>query len=250
MKRIILLISCAFLIQACNKDDNSEPINNLENVTYLKYTLKQSNEPNNPVYIQEYSFNVEGKVTTENTTNFYFPQYSKLSTFEYNDRGQVIKEIRDDITYSTVTWTNNIAEVFNIQNQKIAEFKFDGERLKEYRTEFNSSDIRLRKLNYDSNNNIISIENEEGIYVEFLDYELTKRNPLNLIHSIGILRIDYKPFFKNIFGVEKVYPFEADDYSTALSYYEYSYEFDSENRVYQIKNENNLIYTSEFEYEQ
>lgn len=249
MKRIILLISCVLLVLACGKDDNSEPISNLENVYNLKYTVKEKNEPNNIVYTQEYSINEQGKVTTEIYTNFYNPQYSHLSTFEYNDNGQVIKEIRDNITYFTVTWTNNIAEVFNIQNQKIAEFIFDGERLREYKTEFNSGNERFRKLNYDSNNNIISIENEEGIYIEFLDYELTKRNPLNLIHSIGILRIDYKPFFKNIFRTEKVYPFEGDDYSQPLTFYEYSYVFDSLNRVYQIEDEKTLIYTLEFQYE-
>ncbi|MDA9250160.1 hypothetical protein N9P53_00300 [Flavobacteriaceae bacterium] len=249
MKRIILLISCVLSILACSLDDNSGPINNLENVTNLKYTVKEKSETNKLVYTQEYSVDEQGKVNTENYTNFYNPQFSHSSTFEYNDKGQVIKEIRDGSTHFTITWTNNFAEVYNMQNQKIAEFNFDGERLKEYKTEFNSNNVRIRKLNYDSNNNIISVENEEEIFVEFLDYELTKRNPLNLIQSIGILRIDYKPFFKNIFRTEKVYPFEGDDYSQPLTFYEYFYEFDSENRVYQIEDEKSLIYTSEFEYE-
>jgi len=104
-------------------------------------------------------------------------------------------------------------------------------------------------LNYDSNQNIASIENETEIYVEYLNYDLSKRNPLNLIESIGILRIDYKPHFKNIFRTEKVYPFEGDDYSQPLTFYEYSYEFNSENRVYQIEDEKTVIYTQQFEYE-
>jgi hypothetical protein len=250
MKKIILLIVSVISIIACSSDDNLEPINNLENITNLKYTVKEKNNPNNLVYTQEYNFDEEGKVMSESFTNFYNSQFSYLSNFEYNDKGQVTKEIRNGQTYFNIVWTNNFAEVFNTQDQKISEFNFDGEKLIDYKTEFNSSNVRIRKLNYDSNQNIISIENDVEVFVEFLDYELNKRNPLNLIQSIGILRIDYKPLFKNIFSTEKVYPFEGDDYRQPLTYYEYNYVFDSENRVYQIEDEKTAIYTSEFVYEQ
>jgi hypothetical protein len=122
--------------------------------------------------------------------------------------------------------------------------------LTDYKVGFTTSNIQIKNLNYDSNQNIVSIENETDIYVEYLNYDLSKRNPLSLIHSIGILRIDYKPYFKNIFETEKVYPFEGDDYSQPMRFYEYDYEFDSEDRVYQIENEKSLIYTEQFEYEQ
>lgn len=246
MKKLILVLF-GFLIFACNSD--VESVDNLQNVTNLKYTLKEKNEPNNLVYMQEYLFDEQGKVISESYTNFYNSQYSHVSTFEYNDKGQVTKEIRDGQTFFEVAWTNGLAEVYNNQNQKIAEFTFHGEKLTDYKTEFNTDNFRTRKLNYDSNQNIVSVENETEVFVEFLNYNLTKRNPLNLIHSIGILRIDYKPSFKNIFSTEKVYPFEGDDYSQPLTYYEYSYEFDSQNRVYQIEDEKSAIYTQEFIYE-
>jgi hypothetical protein len=250
MKKIILIIAIVISIIACSSDDNLEQINNLENVTNLKYTVKEKFEPNNLVYKQDYTFDEEGKVISENYTNFYNPQYNHSSTFEYNTKGQVTKEIRNGQTYFNIVWTNDFAEVFNNQDQKIAEFNFNGEKLIEYKTEFNSVYAIARKLNYNSNQNVVSIENENEVYVEYLKYNTSKRNPLNLIKSIGILRIDYKPFFKNIFSTEKVYPFEGDDYSQPLTYYEYSYKFDSENRVYQIEDENSAIYTSEFDYEQ
>ena len=133
--------------------------------------------------------------------------------------------------------------------EKISEFNFNGETLTDYKLGFYTNNIRTKNLNYDSNLNIVSIENETEIYVEYLNYDLSKRNPLNFIASIGILRIDYKPYFKNIFGTEKVYPFEGDDYTQPLTFYEYSYEFNSDNRVYQIEDEKTLIYTQQFEYE-
>ena len=74
-----------------------------------------------------------------------------------------------------------------------------GETLTDYKVGFYNNNIRTKNLNYDTNQNIVSIENETEIYVEYLNYDLSKRNPLNLIESIGILRIDYKPYFKNIF---------------------------------------------------
>jgi hypothetical protein len=113
MKKIILLIVSILSIIACSSDENLEPINNLENITNLKYTVKEKNNPNNLVYTQEYNFDEEGKVMSESFTNFYNSQFSYLSNFEYNDKGQVTKEIRNGQTYFNIVWTNNFAEVFN-----------------------------------------------------------------------------------------------------------------------------------------
>lgn len=250
MKKIILSVFCIVSIIACNSDDNLEQINVIKNVTEFKYTLKEKNGTNNLIYTQEYSFDDDGKVISEKYTNFNNPQFNHYSTFEYNTRGQVTKEIRDGQTQFNIVWINDFAEVFNSQDQKISEFKFIDGKLTEYKTEFNSNNTRTRKLNYDTNQNVVSIENEIEVFVEFLEYDVTKFNPLNLIKSIGILRIDYKPYFLNIFGIEKTYPFEGDDYSFPLTFYDYSYEFDTENRVFQIEDEKTLIYTQEFSYDQ
>ncbi|WP_417857698.1 hypothetical protein [Xanthomarina gelatinilytica] len=248
MKKIILF-TFGLLIFGCSSDDEIEPT--IENyVTSLKYSLKLKSDPSEIIYIQEYSFDEQGKVISEKYTNINNPQYSHLSTFEYDENGRLIKEIREGEVFSNIIWTNNLAEVYNNQNQKISEFNFSGELLTDYKVGFTTSNIQIKNLNYDSNQNIVSIENETEIYVEYLNYDLSKRNPLSLIHSIGILRIDYKPYFKNIFETEKVYPFEGDDYSQPMRFYGYDYVFDSEDRVYQIENEKSLIYTEQFEYEQ
>lgn len=247
MKKLTLII-LGFLIFGCSSEDGSET-STKDNINSLKYTLKLKNKPSEIIYIQEYSFDEQGKVISENYTNINNPQYSHLSTFEYDENGRVIKEIREGEVFFNVVWTNNLAEVYNKLNQKISEFNFSGETLTDYKVGFYNNNIRTKNLNYDTNQNIVSIENETEIYVEYLNYDLSKRNPLNLIESIGMLRIDYKPYFKNIFETEKVYPFEGDDYSQPLTFYDYSYEFDSENRVYQIENEKSLIYTEQFEYE-
>lgn len=131
---------------------------------------------------------------------------------------------------------------------KKAEFTFAGDILTTYTTGINSSTPRTRKLNYDSKNNVISVEDEKGIITEFLEYKDLK-NPSNLIKSIGILRIDGKPFFTNVFGIEKAYPYEADDYTFSLTFYKYHYTLDAKGRVYQIVNDKTLIYMEEFIYE-
>lgn len=247
MKNLILIFFGLLIIGCSSDDENGKTTEN--NVTYLKYSVKLKNDPTEIIYVQEYTFNEQGKVISEDYTNINNSQYSHHSTFEYDNNGRIIKEIRNGEVFFNVTWTNNLAEVYNIQNQKIAEFNFNENILTDYKIGFNTNNIQTKNLNYNSNQNIVSIENEEGIYVEYLNYNLNKRNPLNLIASIGILRIDYKPYFKNIFNTEKVHPFEGDDYSQPLTYYEYNYEFDSENRVYQIEDEKTLIYTQQFEYE-
>ncbi|WP_179018813.1 hypothetical protein [Winogradskyella forsetii] len=248
MKNLTLLFF-GFLILGCSSDDGDETTTE-DFVTSLKYTVKLTNYPDEIVYIQEYSFDEQGKVISENYTNISNPQHSHFSTFEYDNNGRVLKEIRDGEVFFNVIWTNNNAEVYNIQNQKISEFNFSGEILTDHKVGFSTDNIRTKNFNYDSSNqNIVSIENETEIYVEYLNYDSTKRNPLNLIKSIGILRMDYKPYFKNIFATEKAYPFDGGDYSQPLRFYEYSYVFDSENRVYQIEDEKTLIYTRQFDYE-
>ena len=241
---------CVLSIISCNTVDNMDTVNTSENVTDFKYTLKEKNEPNKLVYTQEYAFDDQGRVISEKYTDFNNSQYSYYSTFKYNDNGLVTKEIRDEKTQLDIIWTNDLAEVFNSKNQKISEFTIINGKLIEYKTEFNSSNARTRKLNYDTNGNIVSIENETEVFVEYLEYDSSKLNPLNLIKSIGMLRLNYNPYFKNIFQIEKAYPFEGDDYSFPLTYYDYNYEFDDENRVFQIEDEKTLIYTQEFSYEQ
>ena len=248
MKKIILFLVAILAIVASCSDDNSEPTGNLENVVNLKSTLKEDYEPYNLVYTVEYTFDKQGRVISENFYNSQ--QYSYFNTFEYNEKGQVTKEIRDGKVHRYILWTNDFAEVFNNQDQKLSEFNFVGDKLTKYKIHLNTENATTNILNYDSNQNIVSIENETGIFVEFLDYETTKRNPFNLIKSIGILRIYSRSFFKNIFGVEKAYPYQGDDYSVSLRFYDYYYEFDSENRVVQIKDDKSAIYTEEFSYEE
>ncbi len=246
MKNLILLFF-GILNIGCSSDDENNSINE-KNITYLKYSLRLENDPTEIIFILEYAFDDNGKVVSESYTNINNPQYSGFSRFIYNNKGRVIQEIREGEVVFNINWTDDLAEVYNNQNQKISEFNFNGDMLTGYKTRINSNYPRIKNLNYNSSQNIVSIENGTEIYVEFLDYDLTKRNPMNLIESIGILRIDYKPYFKNIFGTEKAYPYQADDYSKALTFYKYSYRFNSENRVYQIQNEKTRAYIQQFEY--
>jgi len=66
--------------------------------------------------------------------------------------------------------------------------------------------------------------------------------------SIGILIIDAKPFFKNIFNTEMIYPYQGDDFSQPLSFRNYYYELNNENRVIQATKDGSA-YVTEFIYE-
>jgi len=246
MKKIIIIFSLLVLI-GCNKE-NIEPENPISSISYLKYSVWVENN-NNLVYTQEYNFDNNGNVIMETFTNANNPQYNHISEFKYNENGRLISELRNNEIFKSIEWNNNVAEVYNVNGQKISEFIFSNDKLIEYRTGFINNNIQYKKYNYDLEQNIISIENENEIFVEFLDYDTTKLNPLNLIQSIGVLRVYYKPFFKNIFYVEKAYPYEGDDYSFPLTFYDYNYTFDTENRVVEIEDDKTLIYVSKFEYQ-
>lgn len=205
MNKIIFFLIGVLSI-ACSSDDKLEPIDNPEpinnevllngtdsttTITYLNYTLKMKSEPHDPVHSKEYVLDEEGKVISFNFINLDNPQFNSFSTFEYNEDGRVIREIRNGELRFKIIWTNDFAEVFNSQDQKISEFTFVNDKLSKYKRQMTNNTI-TRKLNYDSNENIISIENETEIFVEFLEYDTTKIYPFNLIKSIGILQMDSK----------------------------------------------------------
>lgn len=245
MKKILpILIS--ILVFACTTND-LEIVE--ETKTQLTYTLRHSYEPYDVIHTKEYVLGDNGKVLSENYTSITNPQYSYSSTFEYNENGQIIRELRDGETKLYVKWSGNTAEVFNYLDIKINEFVFADNRPIEHKRVFDPNNIQVKKFNYDTDGNVISIENETEVFLEFLNYDLDSLNPFYLIKSIGILKTDHQIFFKNVFGVEKVYGYEADDFTMPTNYYDYYYELDVDNRIIEIENDKNLIYTQVFEYE-
>jgi nuclear transport factor 2 (NTF2) superfamily protein len=248
MKKVVCAL-VTIIALGCAGDHDEKVVSSSITVQTFNYTLNGIGTQNTPLYSLTYSFDASGKVISTQYTSIDNPLINNVSTFEYNENGQVTKEIRKGKTHFSIVWTNHVAEVFNSLNQKISEFTFVGDLLVEYKTGFNSNSPRTRKLNYDSNQNVISIENETEIIVEFLDYNTEKENPFNLIKSIGILTIDKNPFSKNIFYVEKAYPYEDDDYSFPLTYYNYHYGFDEKGRVSTRRDDKTLIYSQKFIYQ-
>lgn len=225
MKQLIIVL-LGFILVMCNSDEN-ERVNNPEAASTLVYTLKNKFDPSHPLSIRKYFFDIEGKVISVLYINPRSPQSTYYKVYEYNSKGQVTKEMSDGQTIYNILWTNEVAEIFFSENMyKVAEYRFEGDNLIEY-----TRGERTKKFNYDSDNNLVSIEDENGIFVEFLEYR-TERNPFNLIKSIGILQFDDMPFVRNIFSVEKAYPYEDDDYGFPLTYYKYRYKFNGYNKVY------------------
>ncbi len=128
---------------------------------------------------------MENRVLAEKSTNYNNPQYNHHSSFEYNENGKIVREIQDNQIFKEVVWANDKAKVFNKNNDLIGEFHFDSSmKLISY----NSRDTIY--LNYDIYGNVISEATNTGIFVEYLDYNTSIVNPLSIINSIAILRID------------------------------------------------------------
>ncbi|WP_321347403.1 hypothetical protein [uncultured Draconibacterium sp.] len=191
---------------------------------------------------QEYAIE-DDRVLAEKFTNYNNPQYNHIHSFEYDENGRILKEMRGDLTFMSVEWDGNTARVYNRIEDCIGEFNFDNSmRLESYNR---SGDIYL---NYDEAGNIIAAASNAGTFVEYLDYDYSLVNPLSLINSITILRMDYMPHFENVFKTEKVYPYEGDDYSVPLSFYEYSWTINSDGLIETITDEKTMIYLQKFEY--
>ncbi len=247
MRKILILFSLVLLTNCSKNDDivqNSSPIV----ASSMKYTVSEDYGNFNDIYSQQYTFDNDGKVISETYTNFFNPQFNYTSTFEYNSQGRIIKEIKNGQLFSAVIWNGNIAELYNNLNQKITEFIFNNEQLIEYNYGFVSGNLQNHKYNYDTNGNVISEEHQNEVYVEYLNYNTNLSNPLNLIKSIGILRLSYNPYFKNFFETEKAYPYDGGDYITPLTYYGYQNVIDLSNRIISTTDDKTLIYKSKFEY--
>lgn len=246
MKKISILIFVIIGLISCQDDESADDFADDVQVPSLDfnftYLVTYKNDVHDPIIKQEYAIE-DGKVLAEKYTNYNNPEYSHLSLFEYDETGRILREIQENKVVKQVVWDDKNAKVYNINNDLIGQFFFnDTMRLESY-----IENIQ-RFLNYDSHGNIISIASEEGIYVEYLDYDSSKVNPLSLIKSIEILRINYKPHFKNVFKTEKVYPYEGDDYSVPMSYYEYIWTLNSNGLIETITNEKTAIYLDKFEY--
>jgi hypothetical protein len=247
MKNYTLFLIFFGLI-SCKNEENNNKINELQNQSpNFIYTVLLKSNSKDTVYRQEYLIE-NGKVIFEKYTNYSDPKYNRLCTFEYDNNGRVIKEIIDNQKVIEIYWDNDTAKVFNKNNDLIYEFHFNSSmQLLSYKYG-DKFGARTRFFNYDTNGNVVSGGTEAGIDVEYLDYNTSLNNPFNLINSIAVLRIDYKPNFKNVFKIEKTYPFKGDDYSVPLSYYKYFWTLNNKGLIETMVDEKSLIYVSKFEY--
>lgn len=247
MRKVLVLFSLILLISCSNNQELTTDSNTIV-ASSMTYTATEDYGNFNNIYRQQYAFDIEGKVISETFTNYMNPQFNYISKFEYNSQGKLVKEIKNGQLLSSIIWNGNVAELYNNLNQKTSEFIFNNEQLMEYNYGYNTGSIQNHKYNYDSNGNVISEEHQNEVFVEYLNYNTNLSNPLNLIKSIGILRLSYNPYFKNFFETEKAYPYNGEDYLFPLTYYGYQNTVDSSNRIITLTDDKTLIYKSKFEY--
>ena len=238
----------SILLFNCSKNEEIIQKTNQVSLNSFKYIVAEDYSSFNDLYSQEYTFDTNGKVLTETFNNNLNPQYNYTSTFEYNIQGKLINEKKNNQIFRYLLWNGNFVELYNNLNQKISDFTFNNNNLIEYNSGFISGNIVNHKYNYDSNNNVVSEEKQNEVFVEYLNYNVNIENPMNLIKSIGILRLDYKPYFKNFFETEKAYPYNGTDYIFPLTFYGYQKTLDSNNRINTMTDDKTLIYKTKFEY--
>ena len=239
MKKIILLLITLVVFSSCTSDNE----NNITSSSSLKIIITNTSEENT-LQTLEYFFNTEGKVIKETFINTTNPEYNSVSTFQYDNLGRVSKEIRNNEIVTTVVWNGSTATLlgnntngnpsisYTFLNEKVIESNFMG---------------TIHKYNYDGNDNVISEEQADSVFVEYLNYDTTLLNPMYLIKSIGVLRMSSNPYFKNFYQTKKAYPYQGDDYFFPLTYFQFQKTVSNDNKIIKITNNENF-YTSKFEY--
>lgn len=266
MKKIIFIWSILLLI-SCKKEPIYPRVHNLHlsnqphssiGISYqppifsscrFSSYLKDTNELLSTV---DFYFDRSGKVVKSIYTDPDDPQNSSVSFYEYDVNGRLIKEIKDNVVYMSVVWHNDgdnvIAEVFNVNGEKIYEYIYLNDLLMESRYGYHNNHIQCRKYHYDANQNIISFDNGRGGFVRFSDYDTNVFNPYSLLKSIGMLSVQARPYYKNIYRVKTISAFQGDDYYQPETSYNYHYTIDAHNRVVEKSDDLTLIYVDKFEY--
>ncbi len=248
MKKFALLLSLLSLF-ACKKDnieENSQP----NSVTHLISSIRYIDNPYNGGELlsrTDYEIDNTGKVISSTSIDVNNPTISYTSQYEYYSDGRLKCQKMNGIVVRNVVWNNNVASVFK-NNRKITESTFSNNGLvTQVRGNFVRNNISTQTFRYDSNENLVSIADDNGIYVEFLNYDLAKNNPLHLLKSL-LPFLDYYSYSKNIFYTKKVYPSNDEDSVSPMMFYQYHYTFDANGRVFEAHDDDSLIYIKKYEY--
>lgn len=236
----ILLVNCSHDNGAGNNIDVSQiPFPEAS----FKITLKNDFETFDTISSSEFSFDANGIVLAEKCIGTT-PEQSYFSTFQYDASGRIISETRNNHIVSHVIWNGNTAKVYDNIYLVPWTFVFSNGNL----SEVISTNSASQQINYDANNNIISEERNHEVFVEYQNYNLSVPNPTSVLKSIAILRYDIRPFSKNIFETKKAYPYDGGDYSFPMTYYQFQYTFNQDNKVITMTDDETGIYKRFFEY--
>ena len=241
------IIIISLLLANCSHNDGAENNIDVSQIPFpdasFKVTLKNDFETFDTISSSEYSFDTNGNVLAGKHISAT-PGQSYFSTFQYDANGRIVSETRNNHIVSHVIWNGDTATVYdNIHNVPLT-FVFSNGNL----SEVISANSESHQINYDADDNIISEEMNHEVFVEYLNYNLSVSNPMHLLKSIAILSYDSRAFSKNIFETKKAYPYDGGDYSIPLTYYQFQYTFNQDNRVITMTDDETGIYKTFFEY--
>ena len=246
MKHLSIIIISILLVN-CSHNDGVENNINVSQIPFpeasFKITLKNDFETFNTISSSEFSFDANGKVLAEKCIGAT-PEQGYFSTFQYDASGRILSETRNNHIVSHVIWDGNTAKVYDNIYLVPWTFIFSNGNL----SEIISTNSTSHQINYDTNNNIISEERNHEVFVEYQNYNLSVPNPKSVLKSIAILRYDIRPFSKNIFETKKAYPYDGGDYTMPLTYYQFQYTFNQDNKVITMTDDETGIYKTFFEY--
>lgn len=247
MKQLSIIIISLLLVN-CSNNDGAENNIDVSQIPFpeasFKITLKNDFEIFSTISTSEYSFDANGNVLAAKYINADNPEQSSFTTFQYDANGRILSATRNNHIVSHVIWDGNTAKVYDGVYNVPFTFVFSNGNL----SEIISTNSESQQINYDMNNNIISEERNHEVFVEYLNYNLSVPNPMHVLKSIAILGYDSRAFSNNIYETKKAYPYEGSDYIMPLTYYQFQYTFDQNNRVITMTDDESGIYKTFFEY--
>lgn len=224
MKKVLFFALISII--ACNKAEEPEQtsvdyakdvvidVDSIVNsLTYFLEISVSSIDTSSINNIIEYELK-DGLVISETYRKNYGVDPNYISTFEYDDKDRLIREIRDGKTYREIIWNNDTAEFYTLgYNRKCI---FEGNKVKEYLTYDNEWNY-LGGVNarYSTTGNLVAWvgQKSDTTVIEYCDFDHSVMNPYYAINSISLLKFMNEPDVKNMFKFYREFIPESYDYN-------------------------------------
>lgn len=224
MKKLILLFISAILTLSCS-DDTNEVQEAPQTVELYRLTKQTQTNPSGTIYTYDYEYNTNGSI---DRIIFTDQAGSQITTFFYNNEGQIIKATLDN-SFSNYTYNDSgqvikrlsVEDNENPNSTRVYEYNVTGQKIKSTQFDNNGNgnliEVASEVFTYNSSNNVILIEHSEGYTTSGITYDNYNRPQSAMGLTEAFYWVDERPSMNNLISIdgnesESMYQYNDKEY--------------------------------------